>query len=278
MSITINETIELYREVAVTQKGHSWKTWLKIISAELGRRAITTITTGDVNAFIARRRLEGKANATIKSQINTLRQLFHAANDHGILCAWPSRTAKVVVNNDRCRFFQEGEETRLRAAMSKEDFRIVELGFSTGLRGIEMWLLEKKDVDVVRGFLHVRDGKGGFSRRVPIGKTARKVLTEMLKLEVNKYVVNPKGFENYTIRKAAMAAWKERVFRPACRAAGIIDARFHDLTRHEFATRVVRMGKSLYVVQRALGHANPAMTQRYSHLSDRDLKDAVAAL
>jgi len=273
----VSQAIELYRVVAATQKAHSWKTWLKIIGSEVGDREISSITTGDVNAFIARRRASGHANATIKSQINTFRQLFYTAKDHGVQCAWPERVAKVVVNNDRCVFFQGNEESRLRAAMSKADFRIVELGFSTGLRGFEMWLLEKRDIDLAQGFIHVRDGKGGFSRRVPIGKTARKALVEMMANKVNKYVVNPPGYEHYEKRNRCMAAWKERVFRPACRAAGI-DAHFHDLTRHEFATRVVRQGKSLYVVQRALGHANPVMTQRYSHLSDRDLKDAVASI
>lgn len=277
MSMTIDKSIELYREVAATQKAHSWKSWLKIISAELGKREVTSITTGDVNAFIARRRKDGKAEATIKSQLNTLRQLFHTAKDHGVACSWPDRIAKVRVNNDRCVFFQEGEEARLRAAMHKDDFRVVELGFSTGLRGAEMWALEKRDVDLERGFLHVRDGKGGFSRRVPIGKTARRVLAEMLKQKVNKYVVNPPGFEKYVSRHACMQAWKERVFRPACRAAGI-SATFHCLTRHEFATRLVRQGKSLYVVQRTLGHANPVMTQRYSHLADKDLQEAVRSI
>lgn len=275
--MTILEASELYEVVAATQKAHSWKSWLKVIRAEMGGKEIQTLTTGDVNLFIARRRKEGKAEATIKSQLNTLRQLFYVANDHGIQCAWPSRIAKVVVNNDRCRFFEGDEEQRLRRAMTAKDFLVVELGYSTGLRGKEMWELERTDIDLGQGFIHVRDGKGGFARRVPIGKTSRKVLKQLLEKTVNKYVVNPTGFENYACRKVAMAAWKERVFRPACRAAGI-DARFHDLTRHEFATRVVRAGKSLYVVQRALGHSTPVMTQRYSHLSDKDLKDAVAGI
>lgn len=276
-TLSISEVIALYRAVAITQKAHSWKTWLKIIAAELGDRDITSITVGDVNAFIARRRRDGKAEATIKSQLNTFRQLFHVAKDHGVACTWPDRVAKVIVNNAMCDSFQEGEEMRLRGAMHKEDFRIVELGFSTGMRGAEMWNLKRANVDLARGFVEVL-GKGGFFRRVPVGKTARRVIAELMKQpRVNEYLVNPPGFEHYSKREHAMAAWKERVFRPACRAAEI-DARFHGLTRHEFATRVVRQGKSLYVLQRALGHASPVMTQRYAHLADKDLHDAVKGI
>ena len=276
--MTIKEATTYYEVVAATQKAHSWKYWLRTINREWAERDITSITTGDVNAFIARRRQEGKAEATIKSQLNTIRQLFHVANDHGVECEYPKRVARIVVNNDRCRAFEGDEEQRLRRVMHPKDFLIVELGFSTGMRGAEMWNVEKRDVNLTQGFIHIRDGKGGFSRRVPIGKTSRKVLKALLEQSKNsRYLINPEGFEGFSVRKSMMEAWKARVFRPACRAAKI-DARFHDLTRHEFATRVVRMGKSLYVVQRALGHASPNMTMRYSHLSDRDLKDAVATL
>jgi integrase len=50
------------------------------------------------------------------------------------------------------------------------------------------------------------------------------------------------------------------------------------LLRHSFASHAVMSGTSLYEVQRLLGHASPAMTQRYAHLAPDHLAGAVARL
>jgi site-specific recombinase XerD len=48
----------------------------------------------------------------------------------------------------------------------------------------------------------------------------------------------------------------------------------HDL-RHSFASFLVNSGRSLYEVQRLLGHHDPKVTMRYAHLSPAGLLDAV---
>ena len=49
--------------------------------------------------------------------------------------------------------------------------------------------------------------------------------------------------------------------------------RLHDL-RHQYASFLVNSGRTLYEVQQILGHSNPTVTQRYSHLSSKALQDA----
>jgi site-specific recombinase XerD len=60
-------------------------------------------------------------------------------------------------------------------------------------------------------------------------------------------------------------------FEKVCEAANIEGLRIHDL-RHSFATIAVMSGASLYDVQKLLGHANIAMTQRYAHMVDDTLQ------
>ncbi len=66
----------------------------------------------------------------------------------------------------------------------------------------------------------------------------------------------------------------KNAFNRAVRKAGIEDFTFHSL-RHTFASQLVRDGVDLYVVQKLLGHSSPKMTQRYAHLREDMLKDAI---
>jgi len=57
---------------------------------------------------------------------------------------------------------------------------------------------------------------------------------------------------------------------------GLEDVRIHDL-RHSYASFSVNAGRSLYEVQRLLGHTQIKTTQRYAHLSHDTLLDAANA-
>jgi integrase len=55
---------------------------------------------------------------------------------------------------------------------------------------------------------------------------------------------------------------------------GLKDLRLHDL-RHSYASFLVNAGRSLYEVQKLLGHHDPKMTMRYAHLSPQAMLEAV---
>ncbi|MGC2413235.1 MAG: site-specific integrase [Stellaceae bacterium] len=66
----------------------------------------------------------------------------------------------------------------------------------------------------------------------------------------------------------------ERDWREIRAEAGLTDVRFHDL-RHSVASWLIAAGLSLPVVGSVLGHAKPATTARYAHLSDAAQRQAV---
>lgn len=57
----------------------------------------------------------------------------------------------------------------------------------------------------------------------------------------------------------------------------ITNFKFHDL-HHAFASQLVRKGVSILAVQKLLGHSDSKMTQRFAHLSNDQLRNAIKKL
>ena len=80
----------------------------------------------------------------------------------------------------------------------------------------------------------------------------------------------------------------KRSWATACRRAGIVDFRIHDLRhnsasrarnkRHTCAAWLVSAGVPLTEVRDLLGHSSITMTERYAHLAPGNVRAAVALL
>ena len=111
--------------------------------------------------------------------------------------------------------------------------------------------------------------KSGKSRHVPLSKAALDIIHKLPRFEGCSYLLpNPDTLKPYSqIHKA----WNN-----ARIAAGLPDMRMHDL-RHSMASNMVNSGRSIYEVAKVLGHSQLKTTQRYAHLSQQTLLDAVDA-
>lgn len=59
-----------------------------------------------------------------------------------------------------------------------------------------------------------------------------------------------------------------------CAEAGVPRVRLHDL-RHSYASAALRLGESVPIISRLLGHTQPSTTLKYIHLADSTVRDAV---
>ncbi len=66
----------------------------------------------------------------------------------------------------------------------------------------------------------------------------------------------------------------KKAWATIAKRADISEVRLHDL-RHTHASHLVSSGLSLSIVGKLLGHTQASTTQRYAHLADEPLREAV---
>jgi integrase len=138
----------------------------------------------------------------------------------------------------------------------------------TGLRKDEIISLKWPMIDWQHAVFNLPDTKTG-QRSVPVSLQVMALLREIQHHTDNLrtgYVIRSRTGRRLT---SLNKTWERiRVL------AGIPDVRLHDL-RHSFASDALMGGVPLAIIGKILGHRQPTTTQRYAHLSDRVVRDAI---
>lgn len=151
---------------------------------------------------------------------------------------------------------------------------LLETGYSTGLRRMELIRLRLYDLDLVRGVVVVREGKGQKDRVVPIGERAIAWLEKYLDEARPEFVVEPDEGTVFLTRRGRSFHPNNlsRLTRDYLVAAGIAKRGACHLLRHTMATGMLEHGADVRVIQEILGHARLTTTQLYTRVSIRLLK------
>ncbi len=159
---------------------------------------------------------------------------------------------------------------------------MLELLYGTGMRRSELMSLQLGDLDLIRGTVFIRQGKGRRDRYVPMGASAqhwvqrycaevRPMLTSQVQDTTSSWTVfltdYGEPFENN--RLSGMVAGH-------LRRIGIEHGSCHAL-RHACATHMLEAGAELRFIQVLLGHADISTTQIYTHVAIGKLMQVHAA-
>jgi integrase/recombinase XerD len=145
--------------------------------------------------------------------------------------------------------------------------------YSCGLRLQEGTHIQVRDIDSGRGMLHVRHGKGGKDRYVPLPERTVELLREYWVTHRNPVWMFPTEGRDHVDLKSSTAPMHKSTVQHAFRAALIETkinktASVHTL-RHSFATHLLEAGVNLRLIQEYLGHSSPTTTSIYTHLTAR---------
>jgi len=144
--------------------------------------------------------------------------------------------------------------------------------YSTGMRRAEVTRLKVHDIDSKRMVIHIKQGKGGKDRVVPLSPKLLETLREYWhwkKPRVYLFPGEPKRDSKgeHLTPKAVYHACKG-----AARRAGIQKNVGPHTLRHSFATHMLESGADLRTIQVLLGHTHIRDTTIYLHLSRRHLR------
>ena len=220
---------------------------------------------------------------TISQHHGLLSSVMRSAVINGHISTNPCYGARMPRQGEEdredARFLTHAEYARLEAQTSGQGRALVRTLVGTGLRWSEATALQVRDVDLHGGSLRVvrawkRPAKGA-KRRLGPPKSAKSRRTVMLGSQIVDALraqVEGQPPEAFVFRNTKGGAlysgpFHERVWQPACIAAGLDPRpRIHDL-RHSHASWLIEQGCSLEQVQDQLGHENIGTTRKiYGHL------------
>jgi integrase/recombinase XerD len=185
---------------------------------------------------------------------------------------------KVVLTEAQARRLVEAPE--LDTLVGVRNRALLETLYGTGIRLTECARLELRDVDLTRGTLFVRQGKGKKDRVVPIAGRAAEAMDRYLSEVRPELLRDPRQqavFLSY-LQNPGMRMTRGTIaliVRRAARAAQLpVDVSTHTL-RHSFATHLIQGGADVRHVQKLLGHADIRSTSIYTRVMPRDLGDVL---
>jgi integrase/recombinase XerC len=164
---------------------------------------------------------------------------------------------------------------RIEAAVCLRDAAVLELFYATGIRVSELCGLDLGHLDHGRRTVRVR-GKGDKERTVPVGVPALRAVIRWLTAGRPALATAASGPALFLgVRGGRLdPRTARRIVHQRLREAGTArDTGPHGL-RHSAATHLLEGGADLRSVQEILGHASPATTQIYTHVSIERLKSS----
>lgn len=255
--------------------GH-FKNWMLPVIAVLSLKNITPLHIEKIKKNMLE---AGRSPRTVQYCLAIFRQVWNTAKAHDIVSGdSPTKKVKIPpIYNERERFLSIDEaETLLQALKERSEqvYQMAMISLHCGLRASEIFNLTWADIQIDQGLLNLRDTKAGGNAHAFMTEEIKNMFQCMVPDEPLEYV--------FKTRKGGRIAEVPTTFERTVKALGwndgIKDRRrklvFHCL-RHTYASRLAEAGVDLYVIQKLMRHGSFKMTERYSHIRNESLQNAV---
>ncbi|SDC19974.1 Phage integrase family protein [Cupriavidus sp. YR651] len=280
---TLREALERYRREIVpakrypTQENGRIQRWLK---TDLAYRSLASLRGADFAKYRDGRRGEGKAENTIRLELQLVSHLFEMARKEWGLESLPNplkNIRKPGGSSARDRRLADGEYDAIKAQLESSANRYAapafDLAIETALRKGSLFSLRWEWVDLPARMIRFpaearRAANKGVPAVLPLSTRAHNVLAALRAEPLEESgAASEVARVLPTTPNAVMLVWTRTLAR-----LQIDDLRWHDL-RHEAVSRLFEKGFHPMQVASISGHRSMQMLARYTHLRPEDLLD-----
>ncbi len=208
---------------------------------------------------------------TVKHVLALLARIANFGKKKGLCEGFSFVIQRPRVDNQVTEDLDPDQLRRLIEAIDTDPNRIVacmmKMAIFTAMRRSELLKLKKSDIDYNRGFIWIRDPKGGKDSSIPLTPEVVRILESIPENDSEYVFPGDDGKQRvqvyHVVNRIKKRAKLPESFRP-----------LHGL-RHSYASMLASSGKvDMYTLQKLLTHKSPLMTQRYAHLRDEALRKA----
>jgi integrase len=266
------------------------------ILPKLGHRRLSTLGKADVRTFESELRQEGRGKPTVAGVHRLLHRLFAFAMEEDRIGRNPADLRKEERPRSdprKARFLTEAEVEKIANEVPERYRALVWTLAVGGLRIGEATALRLDDLDLKAGTIRVhrnapevnghklmdqptKTASGNRTVDIPVRLAA--MLADHLNRYGNRFDLGSLVFTTEGGNAVRQSSFRQNVFSPAARRAGIEPTpRVHDL-RHTAASFMGRAGYTLLEAAEQLGHSATSMTASYSHVFPDSRQEKVARL
>jgi integrase/recombinase XerD len=261
------ETLRWYLEENRYSKRtiESYTSVLEIFFRYFSMKHPDEIQQGDISDFMNEFIIKNGLSASYQNQaISAIKIYYEISGERNVV---PGLLERPRRGRALPKVFSKEEVTRiLNSAGNTKHKLLLWIIYSCGLRRSEATNILLTDIDRVRNIIHIREGKGGVDRIVPVpNKVWSKYDEYMESYHPSKYLFEGQSGGRYSAESVY------NVFKHALHKAGIQkEVGVHSL-RHSFATHLHENGLDIRFIQELLGHKSSRTTEIYTHVSRRNL-------
>ena len=156
-----------------------------------------------------------------------------------------------------------------KTLLGLRDCAIILTLMDTGVRASELISMTRKDLDLRKGKIIIRKGKGNKFRIVFISGKTQKV--------IQRYLEERSDFKSFlwTTNKGTQLTYSglRQIIRRRSKDANIDPPSLHSFRRY-FALQMLRNGVDIFSLQKLMGHSDIQILRRYLQQTEEDIRSA----
>jgi integrase len=236
----------------------------------------------------------GLTPRTVRYALAVVRQVFNYAIREGLFSglnpAAGGKVARPQEDNRKTRYLSRDEASQLLSELAKRSQEVHDmsmLSLFTGMRFGEVANLKWSDLDLSQGIIMLRNTKSGKNRAAYMTPDIKKMFTQRGVREPDKLVFPARGKPAKPGSSVLPEKPHAMISHVYYEVVGqmfnqeVADKKmwvnFHTL-RHTFASWLMEDDTNIYFVKELLGHSDLKLTERYAHIGENQLKQAVMKL